>query len=73
MVFTELKDLYAFHSNRSELEKFLVKELGIKYKAECVKEINLEKNQVITNLNAYQFTKYVIDCSGPAKLIANHL
>jgi hypothetical protein len=63
MIFTELTDLYAFHAQRSELERLLVKELKISYVKERVEDIDLENSIVITNKNTYKVNKYILDCS----------
>lgn len=73
MIFTELTDLYAFHAQRSELERLLVKELKISYVKERVEDIDLENSIVITNKNTYKVNKYILDCSWPRKFIANKL
>lgn len=65
--------LSAWHCEREELERLLVKELGIEIRTESIVDINLSKNLVTTDRNTYRFKKYLLDCSGPAMVIANKL
>jgi len=71
--YTELHDLYAFHSERIELEKMLVEELNIDYKQEEVTDIDFENNIVYTNISSYKVNKYILDCSWPRMFVANKL
>ena len=64
---------FAWHCEREELEKLLVKELSIEIKQETIVDINLAKNLVVTDKNEYHFKKYLLDCSGPSMVIANKL
>lgn len=73
LIFTELTDLYAFHAQRSELEKFLVNELDIQYNKELVTDIDLDNSIVFTNKNTYKVKKYILDCSWPRQVIANKI
>jgi len=71
--YTELHDLYAFHSDRVELENMLINELNIDYKKEEVLDINFDKNIVYTDKNTYNVWKYILDCSWSRMFIANKL
>lgn len=58
--------------NTEELEKLLTK-LSVEIRQETIIDINLIKNLVVTDKNTYHFRKYLLDCSGPAMVIANKL
>lgn len=70
---TALGTPFAFHAEREELERLLVKELAVEIKKEVITDIDLSKNIVVTNKNTYRFRRYLLDCSGPAMVIANKL
>jgi len=70
---TPLGVSFAFHCEREEIEKLFSKELSAEIRQETILDIDLSKNIVKTNKNTYRFTKYILDCSGPAMVIANKL
>lgn len=70
---TPLGARFTFHCEREEIEKLLVKELSVDIRKETIVDINLSKNLVTTDRNIYRFKKYLLDCSGPAMVIANKL
>jgi flavin-dependent dehydrogenase len=70
---TPLGVSFAWHCEREEIEKMLSKELSVDIKEETIIDIDLSKNLVKTNRNTYRFTKYLLDCSGPAMVLANKL
>jgi len=70
---TALGERFTFHCERPEIEKLLVKELSVEIRREKILNIDLDRNIVKTNLNIYKFNKYLLDCSGPAMVIANKL
>ena len=70
---TPLGESYAFHSERSELERLLAKELSVTIRKEEVKEIDFERSIVTTDKNVYKVRKFIMDCSGQSKIIAQKL
>jgi flavin-dependent dehydrogenase len=72
-LYTPLGARFTFHCEREELEKLLVKELSIEIRKETILDINLARNLVTTDKNTYRFNKYILDCSGPAMVLAKKL
>ncbi|MDE2214043.1 MAG: tryptophan 7-halogenase [Candidatus Omnitrophica bacterium] len=70
---TALGRSFAFHCERQEIEELLAKELSVDIRQETILDIDLAKNTVKTDHNTYRFTKYILDCSGPAMVLANKL
>ena len=70
---TSLGKSFAWHCERQEIEKLLVKELSIEIRKETIVDIDLSRNTVTTDRDTYRFKKYLLDCSGPAMVIANKL
>jgi flavin-dependent dehydrogenase len=72
-LYTPLGARFTFHCEREELEKLLVKELSIEIRKETILDIDLAENLVTTDKNTYRFKKYILDCSGPAMVLAKKL
>lgn len=70
---TPLGARFTFHSEREEIEKLLAKELSVEIRKETIRNIDLSKNLVVTDQNTYRFKRYLLDCSGPAMVIAKQL
>ncbi len=60
----------AMHIFRSELETEMMNDWNIEVTRERVKDIDFESKIVITDKTEYEFKHQVIDCSGPAMVIA---
>jgi len=70
---TPLGTSFAWHCEREEIENLLAKELSVEIRREAIVDIDLSRNTVKTDQNTYRFKKYILDCSGPAMVIANKL
>lgn len=70
---TPLGESYAFHSERSELEQLLAKELSITIRKEEVKNIDFGKSIVTTDKHVYKIKKFIMDCSGQSMVVAKKL
>lgn len=68
----ELADI-AMHIERPEFERLMMRKWNIPVREERVLEINMEDKHVRTDKNTYQVKKQILDCSGPAMVVASHL
>jgi len=66
----EGESVMAMHILRSELEQDMMDDWNLEVRKERVIEVDLENHMVITDKSRYMFTNQVIDCSGPAMVIA---
>lgn len=63
----------AMHVYRPELERLLVAEWGLEIRREKVVDIDFDHRVVRTDRGAYDIEGQIIDCSGPAMVVANML
>lgn len=63
----------AMHIERSELENLMRSSWGVPVQKERVEEIDLDSKVVVTDKGIYQVGQQIIDCSGPAMVLATLL
>lgn len=63
----------AMHVARAELEQLMISEWNIPIRREKVLEIDVARHVVRTDAETYEVEKQVIDCSGPAMVLASML
>lgn len=68
----ELADI-AMHIERSQLEQMMIEDWGLDIIKEKVLDIDFENKIVKSDKNSYKVNKQIIDCSGPAMVIATIL
>ena len=64
---------FSMHVARSELEQLMVEHWGIPINQERVRHIDIATKTVRTNVCTYRVEKQIIDCSGPAMVLARAL
>lgn len=64
---------FAVHVDRRELETMMAAELAIPIVRERVEEIDLERREVRTDKDVYRVRRQILDCSGPAMVLARKL
>lgn len=63
----------AMHIERAEFEKLMREAWSIPIRKEKVIEIDFEEKIVRTNKQTYKVAKQILDCSGPAMVVASQL
>lgn len=63
----------AMHIERPELERLMMRKWKISIREERVKEVDMERKIVHTNKKRYKVQGQILDCSGPAMVVASHL
>lgn len=64
---------YAIHLDRREFEEATAKFFGTEVTRERVDEVDVETGRVVTDAGTWIARKLVIDCSGPARVVARSL
>ena len=63
----------AMHIARSEMETAMIKDWNIDISKEKVSDIDFANKIVVTDLHEYEVSKQIIDCSGPAMVVARKM
>lgn len=64
------KEDVSFHISRHELEELMIREWEIPVVRERVKSVDLARKVVVTDKSEYKVARQIIDCSGPAMVVA---
>lgn len=64
------KEDVSFHISRHELEELMIREWDIPVVRERVKSVDLARKVVVTDKGEYKVARQIIDCSGPAMVVA---
>lgn len=67
------KNDISFHISRHELEALMIDKWGIPVVRERVKSVDVATKTVVTDRTTYRVAKQIIDCSGPAMVVARSL
>jgi flavin-dependent dehydrogenase len=64
---------FALHVDRSELEAMYRDALGVEPIRERVEAVDVERREVRTDAGAFRVRRQILDCSGPAMVLARQL
>lgn len=67
------KNDVSFHISRHELEALMIRKWEIPVVRERVKSVDVSTKTVVTDQTTYKVAKQIIDCSGPAMVVARSL